>query len=244
MNFEKFVNDSLKANNQAVLDLSQFKQISEANLNFFLSKLEHQSNRTVISEIKFNSMTRLNPKCKQVLSKIEQNIQMNRYPSDQVLNLVANHTYHFNSMSRNIINQHETIRPNGIFTCCVSPNKVSSDNDSHKLKLPKALIEDWKIFNILNEKDYLSIIYLNEKLKQTVISFQGIRLQESDFIEDKTEFVNRLLSRQCICLVYAYLHSKHATEMSNQKGFYLSFTGYHFGAYLAEKCYNSFNSIF
>lgn len=70
------------------------------------------------------------------------------------------------------------------------------------------------------EKDYKSILYLNEKKSQLVLSFQTtVRL---DLLP---------VSRQDIVsfIMYSYFHARRAVEMAEKKNYFVSFTGYSTG---------------
>ena len=70
------------------------------------------------------------------------------------------------------------------------------------------------------EKDYKSVLYLNEKKNQLVLSFQAtVRL---DLLP---------VSRQDIVtfIMYAYFHARRAVEMAEKKNYFVSFTGYSTG---------------
>ena len=105
--------------------------------------------------------------------------------------------------------------------------------------MSKQLIQDeWKVDEIFSEKDYLSILYINNKTKQFVLAFQGIRFIDHDFEKDSAdieEFVEMLLTKKCIHSTYAYVHAKKSVKTANKKNYYLSFTGFSFGAWLAER---------
>jgi tRNA A22 N-methylase len=71
------------------------------------------------------------------------------------------------------------------------------------------------------------------------LAFQGIRFIDHDFEKDSAdiqEFVEKLLIKKCIHSTYAYVHAKKSVKTANIKNYYLSFTGFSFGAWLAERC--------
>ena len=90
MNIEKVINEAVKLN-ENILDLSRFKTITEADLDLVLKKIE-----TNFIEIKLNPLTRLNPKCKAIFSKIEAKLMQKQQPTENIYNQLANHTYYFN----------------------------------------------------------------------------------------------------------------------------------------------------
>ncbi len=240
MTFEKLFNESLKKD-QNNLDLTNLKTITESDLNKLLVKID---TFTSISEIKINKSIRLNPKCKLIMTNIEQKLIERRQPTDHIYNLLAHHTYHFNNKCI-IRNSNETIKSNRtyLFNCCnnnkieIEQEQSSEQSMTSNNNLPKLLINNgWSIFEIFNEKGYLSIIYINEKQKHLLLSFQGIKLNESDFLNDLS-FVHSILTKRTIQITYAYLHMQRVIEIANEKNYQLAFTGYSFGAYLAENCF-------
>ena len=96
---------------------------------------------------------------------------------------------------------------------------------------------------------YLSILYKNESTRQLVLAFRGVKLKVKDWFAENSQLeavvygtlANEITSNS----YYAYEHSKIAYEMSQKLNFSLSFTGYSFGAWLAEQsvyfCYKDFN---
>jgi hypothetical protein len=246
MNVEKVINESVKQN-ETTLDLSRFKTITEADLNLVLYKIE-----THFVQIKLNPLTRLNPKCKSILSKIEAKLMQKQQPTETIYNLLAHHTYYFN-FKHIISDDYESIGNDRVLFQCCSPlntNNVSPTNNKieilkNEFHLSKQLIQDeWKVDEIFNEHGYLSIMYINNKTKQLVLAFQGIRLFENDFqnIDNVETFVEKLLAKKCIHMTYAYVHAKKSVRIANKKNYYLSFTGYSFGAWLAETCASLFET--
>ena len=239
MNVEKVINESVKQNEQ-ILDLSKFKTLTEADLNLVLFKVE-----THFNEVKLSPTTRLNPKCKAIYAKIELKLTQKQQPTDNIYNLLAHHTYCFN-FKYIIRDDNEVSASNGVFQCCspVNNNKVDVFQNKKEFNLNKQLEEDdWNVQEIFNEKGYLSILYMNNKSKQMVLAFQGIRLAESDFTDNnQILFAEQLLAKKCIQMAYAYAHAKKSVRIANKKNFTLSFTGYSFGAWLAERMASLFQN--
>ena len=103
------------------------------------------------------------------------------------------------------------------------------------------ILSEWDIEKEFKRKGYYCILFANSKRKQLVLSFRGIRLEVSDFFlsdsqistEVNTVFNNLDIAPQTI---FAYMDTYEAVELSNRLGYSLSFTGYAFGAWLAEQC--------
>lgn len=100
----------------------------------------------------------------------------------------------------------------------------------------------WKVEVTFKEekKRYVSILYKNDAKKQLVLAFRGAKMEVKDiFVDDEQldgrlqETIGRLVSHQSC---NAYQHAKAAFEMSQELGYSISFTGYSYGSWLAEKC--------
>ena len=110
----------------------------------------------------------------------------------------------------------------------------------------------WQIHDKpFKDKTYVSVLYINNRTKQLVLAFRGLRMNLHDLYSDKDflresvygAFGNEITSHS----YYAYLHAKQANELSKSTGYSLSFTGYSFGAWLAEQCiyfaYQAFKNL-
>ena len=73
---------------------------------------------------------------------------------------------------------------------------------------------------------YKSILYLNDKHKQLVLAFRSLTMSE---IEANSRLILAEHTTQ------AFLDTQSAVELSKQTQYALSFTGYSFGAWLAEQ---------
>jgi hypothetical protein len=91
------------------------------------------------------------------------------------------------------------------------------------------------------EKGLTSILYINKMRKQLVLTFKGVQLKLNDFFLKDNQIAatvydvlgNLDIANQSIL---AYERTKECVEISGELGGYsLSFTGYSFGAWLAEQ---------
>ena len=96
---------------------------------------------------------------------------------------------------------------------------------------------------------YLSRLYKNDSTRQLVLAFRGIKLNVDDFFSTNqldSLVLGTLANEVTSYSYYAYQHCKSAHEMSESLKYNLSFTGYSFGAWLAEQsvsfCYKIFET--
>lgn len=222
--------EKLIQQNDLILDLTSLSTIKNETLDFILDNVKKITN---IGKIKWNK-TALNESFKPKIDKIEKqliknNEQFTCYPSDFIHCLMSYHVYT------------DTAKQNKILTLSPKESQLSIIT-LHDFTWSRLGENSWFIHEIFEEKEYKSILYINHKSKQIVLSFQGIKLKIADFFtieNNKIEsFVYLLLQNKDIShqTIYSYLHAKRAVDLSNQKKYSLSFTGYSFGAWLAEQC--------
>ena len=134
------------------------------------------------------------------------NEKFQQYPTDYVYCLLANH-------------------------CC---------NHRNEALLTKLLDLGWEIYDKLQINDTISILYVNIAARQLVLAFKGLKMDLKYMIENRSRINNVLysvLGKDLAVESYkAYLHAREADEVSRELGFSLSFTGYSYGAWLAEQC--------
>jgi len=100
----------------------------------------------------------------------------------------------------------------------------------------------WRVLEIFENKDYdyYAILYINEKRGQLVLSHRGYDVKTKDIFEEnnklKSFFKDILVKNMLYQHKFCYENAKHANEIAEKKGYFLSFTGYSNGAWLAEYC--------
>ena len=153
-------------------------------------------------------------------------------------------------ISRN--NENFTRFPSDYIHCLLACHCYTNRDETLEKKLNDL---GWKVEEELlipSEKEdkpnmYVSILYKNESKRQLVLAFRGIKLEVSDWFAGDSKFENlvygTLANEVSSYSYYAYQHSKVAYEMSKSLNYNLSFTGYSFGAWLAEQsvyyCYKN-----
>ena len=101
--------------------------------------------------------------------------------------------------------------------------------------------EKWRIRRISKQKGYKSILYVNNFKRHVVLAYQGVILEARDFFLDKNNQIEAIFYSVLSNLdvadqsTQAYLDTKEALDLSKETGYSLSFTGYSFGAWLAEQ---------
>ena len=253
--------ENLLQNDDLVLDLTHLneKEITHELADFILEKSKTLS---YLGRIKWNknSLKSMGVELKVKFEKItEQLIKNNalftRFPSDYMHCLMSYHVYTLeteeeNSMQKESKNSIEKNEEN-------SNETIPSEKTTLSETIWYMLAElGWSIEEIFAVKDYKSILYTNQRTKQMVLSFQSIRLHMEDFFTVAETSVPEKMSQTFASFlvqnkqlphhtIYSYLHAKRAVELSSQNGYSLSFTGYAFGAWLAEQsilfCHKDFN---
>lgn len=96
------------------------------------------------------------------------------------------------------------------------------------------------IFSISKVKNHVSVIYINPTSRHIVTAFKGLTSNVSDLLLDRNlsnnSFQTFVANELASMVFYACVHSRVAIELSRQTGYGLSFTGYSYGAWLAELC--------
>ena len=206
--------------NETVCDLSSI-ELTEENLNFILKEIKTSPN---IGEIVWNEDK--NDHTKNLIDQIENELISNNqrfrsFPTDHVHCLLCSHC-----------NETE-------FKEDYKESKTLFDDDKYKvLKKFK-----WKVHQVFKERGYKSVLYINKHTKNLVLAFQGIKLEVRDFfLQDSiigstvySMIANKEIAPQT---AYSYMHTQLAVDICKEKKaehYSLSFTGFGFGAWLAEQ---------
>jgi len=234
--------NNLINNNDLILDLIEYSQIEDDICLYIYEKLKKTPN---IGKIIWhpNLIINLDLKFKLENQLVKNNDSYTTYPSDFYHCLISYHVYTDTIKQNEILNNNNDTNDN--------QHKNTSITSIHDLVWTKLSDSGWSIYEIFEHKEYKSILYMNIKTKQLVLSFQGFQLQIHDFFSiehnDTEKFVYSLLQDKDISVqtIFAYLHTKRAVDLSIQNGYHLSLTGYSFGAWLAEQscffCHKDFN---
>ena len=78
-----------------------------------------------------------------------------------------------------------------------------------------------------------SILFLNHRLRQAVVSFQGIKIAQKDFFD--VNRVNQAMVDSMLDSALAIRILKETFELIGSLNYFISFTGYAFGALFAEQ---------
>ncbi len=218
---KKVINEEI-SKNEACCDLSSV-EVSPNNLSYILDQLNNNRNIGYIKLIESNNSG--NEEIKDLKEKIENKLITNNedyrlFPNDHIHCLLSLHC-----------NQTE-------FESDYKTNNSLFDKETFKpLKE-----QEWKVEEVFQEKGYKSVIYKNEKAKNIVIAFQGIKLKIRDiFLKDLNliestvySMISNLdISPHTVC---SYIHTQTAVDLCKENTDYsLSFTGHGFGAWLAEQ---------
>lgn len=201
-----------------ICDLSEFISLDTESLNLILKEI---TKRAFISSIKWNENVKTcGTHSKDLIEKIEAQISLNNenyeyFPTDYIHCLLCTH-------------------------CSLDEIQTNETNNQKNILIKEM---DWYIYQKFQEKGYKSIIYVNDHRKQAILAFQGIKIDILDFFDRDSNVLesviySSLANKQIASQTYfAFLHTKIAIDLcKNEKYNYsLSFTGYSFGAWLAEQ---------
>jgi len=207
--------------NEIICDLSNV-DLNQDNLEYILKELKASPN---IGEIKWKNKKEIENQ--DLIIKIENELILNNkkyrsFSTDYIHCLLCSHC----NQTEFDLNYKES---NDLF-----------DNDP-KYNILKE--QEWKVQEVFKDKGYKSVLYINKRTKHLILAFEGIKLKISDFfLADSSieSVIYSMVSNIDIApqTIFTYLHTQLAVELCKKKkieNYSLSFTGYGFGAWLAEQ---------
>ncbi len=222
---ENSINEKIKkeiGKNGIICDLSNL-DLNQDNLKYILKKLKKSQN---IGEIKWKNKQEINEN-KDLIIKIENELILNNkkyrsLPTDYIHCLLCSHC----NQTEFDLNYKES---NSLF-----------DNDQ-KYNILKE--QEWKVQEVFKDKGYKSVLYINKQTKHLVLAFQGIKIKISDFFLADSSIESAIYSMVSNIeiapqTIFTYLHTQLAVDLCKIKkteNYSLSFTGFGFGAWLAEQ---------
>ena len=139
--------------------------------------------------------------------------------------------------------------PNDFTHCLISFDVYKNE---HKTNEALNKNKDWKVLQVFNEVEgvvgkatngnkvqiYYGVIYVNHYKKQMVLCHKGIDADFASVFNKNGQLANNfegvLMNKVVPQLAICYEVTKKANELAKEKNYYLSFTGYSNGAWLAE----------
>ena len=215
------------------------------------------------------------------LSSIEKILEKNRdfhehYPSDYVHGVLCNHVNETDKQdtSSTQINQSLPIVVSWLDTLpdpkiprLETPYDGSKSNQENErihanrlqireqynaeVKAFTEYLDNWKIEKINVHRGFKAILYRNDKEKQLVLAFRGIKLSAEDFTGNNKSQINVFVKSVMASyeipdqIAYTFIHTEEAVGLSRQLSYSISFCGCSFGAWQAEHsvffCHNNFD---
>ena len=231
--------------NNFLTDLSPFS-LQEDSLKIIkesVKKDDSQVGKIIWNQDSYDLIKKSNDfLCKDLIEDIEEQLMNNttkfeRHPSDYIHCLMSKHVYLYKGSQTN-----NTIKA---LISNIGVPKNSIENDTQKTEScsftwEKLKSKDWLVDEVFSRKGYKSLLYRNDKKKQIVLAFRGFKLKVRDFFlkkDNQIKAFENLLSNLSIGeqTYYAYLDTYKAIDKCKEFNFSLSFTGYGFGAWLAEQ---------
>jgi tetratricopeptide (TPR) repeat protein len=214
---EQVINEEI-SKNETLCDLSLI-EVNRNNLSFILDNLDTNKNIGYI-KLSENSNDEINDLKEKIENKLIKNNEDYRlFPNDYIHCLLSLHCNQTKFESDYKIN-----------------NSLFSES---KFKLLQD--QEWKVEEVFEEKGYKSVVYINQKKKNIVLAFQGIKLEIKDFfLKDNLiePTVYSMIANLDIApqTVLSYIHTQTAVDLCKKDlNYSLSFTGHGFGAWLAEQ---------
>ena len=93
--------------------------------------------------------------------------------------------------------------------------------------------EGWLMQKEFKQSHGISILYVNHRLRQAVLSLQGIKLSQEDFFDG--DRVNQAIVDSMLDSALAVRILNETIELIGNLNYFISFTGYAFGALFAEQ---------
>lgn len=231
--------------NNFLTDLSPFS-LQEDSLKIIkesVKKDDSQVGKIIWNQDSYDLIKKSNDfLCKDLIEDIEEQLMNNttkfeRHPSDYIHCLMSKDVYLYKGSQTN-----NTIKA---LISNIGVPKNSIENDTQKTEScsftwEKLKSKDWLVDEVFSRKGYKSLLYRNDKKKQIVLAFRGFKLKVRDFFlkkDNQIKAFENLLSNLSIGeqTYYAYLDTYKAIDKCKEFNFSLSFTGYGFGAWLAEQ---------
>ena len=91
----------------------------------------------------------------------------------------------------------------------------------------------WEMKREFRQSQNIAILFVNHKLRQAVLSFQGISVNQEHFFDD--DLANQAIVDSMLDSVMAITILNETIELIGDLNYFLSFTGYSFGALYAEQ---------
>jgi Tfp pilus assembly protein PilF len=214
--------------NETVCDLSQII-LNQENLEFIETELKNCPN---IGYIKFDSDKERTDDIKSKLESIEKqlisnNNQYQPFTNDYIHCLLCSHCY-------------ETELTPDELELLKNKNLLKSKQFFQENKY-KLLNDEWKVKRLKIGKGFKNILYMNKRRRQLVLAFQGVKLKVKDFFTDNDQIISSAIYSMIANEEIApqteacFEITQQAIDICKKNNFSLSFTGYSFGAWLAEQ---------
>ncbi len=214
--------------NETNCDLSEIT-LNQENLEFIETELKKCPN---IGYIKFNSDQERTNDIKSKLESIEKQLISNNnnyqpFTNDYTHCLLCSHCY-------------ETeLTPDELGL--LKNKKLLKSKQFFQEDKYKPLNDEWKVKRLKIGKGFKNILYMNKRRRQLVLAFQGVKLKVKDFFTDNEQIISSAIYSMIANEEIApqteacFEITQQAIDICKKNNFSLSFTGYSFGAWLAEQ---------
>ena len=222
------------AENETQTDLSQFQPQLDKKDTFLIYVLKSLDKLPNISLIKW-------PQTLSSLTK-QSHIDLMNKIEDKLIQNIKNYEKFANHYRHGLFSRHAYLYA-GESTKTIGVSEIDQRATDHFKEKYKKLHDDgWEVKQVNKEEGFTSILYINKMRKQLVLTFKGVQLGINDFfLKDNNQIeatVYGVLGNLDIAnqTILAYEKTKECVKLSRKLGGYsLSFTGYSFGAWLAEQ---------
>jgi len=214
--------------NETVCDLSRVS-LDEEILEFIEDHLKNCPN---IGYIKFNPNQERTQDINSKLESIETQLIRNNneyqpFANDYIHCLLCSHCYEIE------------LTPNELEL--LKDNKLLKDKQFFQETKYTVLKNEWKVKRLKIGKGFKNILYINNRRRQLVLAFQGVKLRVNDFFTNDDQIIDSAIYSMIANKEIApqtescFEITQQAIDICKKHEYSLSFTGYSFGAWLAEQ---------
>ena len=214
-----------------ILEINDDQKIDQDVLK---SILQHVQDNMTLGDVKWDYDSL--PKDKESLELIEKiesqlmknNDEFNRFPNDYMHGLMAYDVYREHVKEGEIINL--------------------ENEEWTALRVVEEPNEDNKITKVKKGSFYTAVLYCNHKKRQLVVAHKGVDVDFASLFRIngliKNKMKDVMLNDIVPQLSYCYEFVQEANLIAKEKNYYLSFSGYSHGAWLAEHAINLSKTYF
>ncbi len=210
MSFKRFLQNIITSH-KFIIDLYEYSKSIAENDQIDLLEFVQQNNHigyVIFKPEDYQCSSKIKTEIEQQLEKNNSNFRP--FTSDKIICLLAKITFNWHG-------------------------NPYSEEYNHKLKEDWRQLEKqgWVMEKEFRQSQGISILYVNHRYRQAVLSFQGIKITQEDFFDG--DRVNQAIVDSMLDSALAIRVLNETIEFIGNLNYFISFTGYAFGALFAEQ---------